>query len=71
LDGLSKAHFVGQQCPLAECKMQHAFTLIRKKRAAQQIEARGAVSDLGQEGGARLFARALPALPVEPRRKVT
>ena len=71
LDGLSEAHFVGQQCPLAECKMQHAFTLIWKKREAQQIESRGAVSDLGEKGDARLFARALPALPVEPGRKVT
>src|SRR6185295_3105284 len=62
---------VGQQSPLAECKTQCAFTLIGKKRAAQQVEARGAVSDLGEEGGARLFARALPALPVEPGCKVT
>ena len=38
---------------------------------AQQVEARGALSDLGEEGGARLFARALPAVPVEPGRKVT
>jgi hypothetical protein len=51
--------------------MQHAFTLIGKKRAAQQIEARGALADLGEEVGARLFARALPAVPVEPGRKVT
>ena len=70
LDGLAEAHLVGQQGPLAECEMQHAFALIGQQRMVQQIETRSAVLDLGEECRARLFARALPAQPVEPRREM-
>ena len=70
LDGLAEAHLVGQQRPLAECKMQHAFALIGQQRVAQQIEARGTVLDLREECRARLLARALPAQPIKPRREM-
>ena len=50
--------------------MQHALALVRQQRVAQQVEARLAGLDLGQEGRARVDARALAAQPLEPRREM-
>src|SRR5204863_319589 len=65
LDGLAEAHLVGEQRALSEREMQHALTLVWQERMMQHVEAGGAVLDLGEEGGAGGFARALPAMAIE------
>jgi len=49
---------------------EHTCALRGEQRGVQQIETRSAGPDLCEEYRTRLFARALPAQPIEPRREM-
>ena len=52
LDGFPKAHLVGEERPLLEGQMQHAFSLIGKKRAVRDMLRMRAVRHPGLVGAA-------------------
>ena len=67
LDGFSKAHLVGEKRPFLERQMQHAFALIREKRAVRDVLRMAAIRDPGLVGAAAEDPVLLPGTGFHPR----